>query len=349
MTQHNYCGFRMFNRWNTSLSKVREIKTWSPEIRCLQWKLCNIQHESTWGWLKCSGHTCRSTTSLRISFSEHYYPCYHRPVLCSMNALSCSSAWACIFWSKVSGSCTLVSTGKRKDSRKASTWHEGVARQVDSRHTFPYTSNIVQQFHAILVYCIIVSTYFNIFQSWKPYYKDKRNQKHTRAHIMQSKLPPRTSPADASPLILEPLLLSPSGHSKHADAILSQGSVVAERQIACLRWHLARKQITTSGSWTILNFLDSASPKRSHREGPSISYSKTNQTNQNTLDLFDFLHLIHMSILFAEKVAFRVELVWQPQGSSAVHLRLPCVNRPDKTRQILLPIATKSSSQSFTD
>jgi hypothetical protein len=49
-----------------------------------------------------------------------------------------------------------------------------------------------------------------------------------------AKLPHRTSPADASPLILEPLLLSPSGHSKHADAILSRGSVVAEQQIACL-------------------------------------------------------------------------------------------------------------------
>ena len=124
---HSCCAwFRHFPLLKHFSIRPKSVKwkTSSPEIRCLQWKLCNIQHESTWGWPKCTGHTCRlSTTSFMISFSEHHSPCYHRPVLCSMSALSCSSACACIFWSKVSGSCTLVSTGKRKDSRKASTWH----------------------------------------------------------------------------------------------------------------------------------------------------------------------------------------------------------------------------------
>ena len=98
--------------------------------------------------------------------------------------------------------------------------------------------------------------------------------------------------------------------------------------------------------WTILNFLEAFGSReaivKAHRFH-SIPYSKTNQTLWISLN-----HIFQLSTLFAEKAAFRVELVWQPQGSSAVHLRLPCVNRPDKTGRILLLISTKSSSQLLT-
>ena len=122
------------------------------------------------------------------------------------------------------------------------------------------------------------------------------------------------------------------------------------RAANCLPWLTSvQKAADQDDFWSILNFLEAfGSPKGSHREGPSIPYSKTNQTLWISLISLYFLYIIQLSTLFAEKAAFRVELVWQPQGSSAVHLRLPCVNRPDKTGRILLLISTKSSSQLLT-
>ena len=119
------------------------------------------------------------------------------------------------------------------------------------------------------------------------------------------------------------------------------------RAANCLPW-LTSLQAADQDDfrWTILNFLEAFGSReaivKAHRFH-SIPYSKTNQTLWISLN-----HIFQLSTLFAEKAAFRVELVWQPQGSSAVHLRLPCVNRPDKTRRILLLISTKSSSQLLT-
>lgn len=119
------------------------------------------------------------------------------------------------------------------------------------------------------------------------------------------------------------------------------------RAANCLPW-LTSLQAADQDDfrWTILNFLEAFGSReaivKAHRFH-SIPYSKTNQTLWISLN-----HIFQLSTLFAEKAAFRVELVWQPQGSSAVHLRLPCVNRPDKTGRILLLISTKSSSQLLT-
>ena len=55
---------------------------------------------------------------------------------------ACSSACSCIFWSRVKGSCTLLSTGKRKDSRNASTCGR---MSLDSR---TFTSFSIRSFKA---------------------------------------------------------------------------------------------------------------------------------------------------------------------------------------------------------
>lgn len=112
------------------------------------------------------------------------------------------------------------------------------------------------------------------------------------------------------------------------------------RAANCLPWLTSKKQQikTISGElfWTSSKPLVQGKP--SWRPIDSIFKKKSNTLN----------YIIQLSTLFAEKAAFRVELVWQPQGSSDVHLRLPCVNRPDKTGRILLLISTKSSSQLLT-